>query len=343
MTGVRPREVYRTVCGSMVWGDSQEWLPTLVDSSVSLVLTSPPFALTRKKEYGNHAEDKYVEWFDTYAEQFRRILRDDGSLVIDLGGAWLPGGPTKSLYQYKLLISLVEKHGFHLAEDFYWFNRAKLPGPREWVTKDRVRVKDAVNTIWWLSKTLHPKADNRRVLRPYSKSMLRLLRRGTYNSGMRPSEHLIGENWAKDQGGAIPPNVIEVDQSIDLDTEDVLLGGDPDNMLDFGNTSSSDSYHVFCRANELRQHPARFPRAVPEFFIKFLTDETDLVVDPFAGSNVTGEVAESLGRRWAGCELDLAYIPGSLGRFDRSQVTLTSAGTAAGLSLETGASGTSGA
>lgn len=326
----------------MFYGDSIAWLPTIADASVNLVLTSPPFALTRMKEYGNRAEDEYVEWFAPFAEQFKRVLRDDGSLVIDLGGAWLPGSPRKSLYQYKLLIALVEKYGFCFAEDFYWFNRAKLPGPRQWTTIDRVRVKDAVNTIWWLSKTATPKANNRKVLRPYSKSMLRLLRRGTYNSGRRPSEHVIGANWAKDLGGAIPPNVVEVDESIDLDAEDALLGADPDNMLDFGNTNSSDSYHVFCRANELRQHPARFPSAVPEFFIKFLTDEDDLVIDPFGGSNVTGGVAESLKRNWATCELDLAYITGSIGRFDRDNVKLTAAGLSAGLNVETGVAGFTG-
>ncbi len=162
-------KVYRTRLGAMYHGDSLELLHSLRDESVNLILTSPPFALTRRKEYGNHPEDEYVRWFETFAEQFKRVLREDGSLVIDLGGAWMLGSPTRSLSQYKLLIALVEKFEFHLAEDFYWFNRAKLPGPRQWATIDRVRVKDAVNVIWWLGKSSHPKADNRKVLKSYSK------------------------------------------------------------------------------------------------------------------------------------------------------------------------------
>ncbi|MCU1460927.1 MAG: modification methylase [Acidimicrobiales bacterium] len=291
-------------------GDSLELLQHLDDGSINLILTSPPFALTFPKEYGNHPEDEYVAWFDPFAAEFKRVLANDGSLVIDLGGAWLPGRPTRSLYQYRLLVHLVDKHELHLAEDFYWFNRAKLPGPQQWVTVDRSRVKDAVNTIWWMSKTPIPKADNRRVLKPYSKDMLRLIKRGTYNDGARPSEHRIGKKWAKDRGGAIPPNVIETSYP------------EPDNMLDFGNNAANDSYHVFCRSNDLRRHPARFPRQVPEFFVKFLTDVGDTVVDPFGGSNVTGAIAQSLDRRWLSCEIDKDYIVGSLGRFHRDDLRL---------------------
>ena len=303
--------VYTTTLGAMYHGDSLELLESLEPGTVNLILTSPPFALTRPKEYNNHPEDQYVEWFEQFAAQFQRVLTDDGSLVIDLGGAWMPGLPTRSLYQYKLLITLVEKYQFHLAEDFYWFNRAKLPGPRQWATIDRVRVKDAVNVIWWLGKTPHPKADNRKVLKPYSKSMQRLLARGTYNDGPRPSQHVIGKNWARDLGGAIPPNVIETD----LPEEEPWRYHEIDNMLDFSNTNSTDGYHAFCKSNNIRRHPARFPDAVPEFFIKFLTDERDLVFDPFGGSNVTGAVAERLGRRWISGEIDMEYIAGSLGRF----------------------------
>jgi site-specific DNA-methyltransferase (cytosine-N4-specific) len=306
-------------------GDSLDLLATLPDDHVNLVLTSPPFALTRKKRYGNHPEDEYVAWFEPFAAQILRVLSPDGSLVIDLGGAWMPGTPTRSLYQYRLLLNLVDKFDFHLAEDFYWFNRAKLPGPRQWTTIDRSRVKDAVNTIWWLSKSPTPKADNRAVLKPYSRSMLRMLERGTYNEGERPSEHRIGKNWAKDLGGAIPSNVFEVSELEALEPLSARYF-EPDNMLDHGNTESSDPYHTFCKANGLRRHPARFPRPVPEFFVKFLTSPGDLVLDPFGGSNVTGAVADRLGRSWMSCEIDIDFIIGSMGRFRGSELELTGYG-----------------
>ncbi len=320
-----PQLVYKTSLGEAWHGDSLDWLETFDDESVNLVCTSPPFALTRKKSYGNEHEDDYIVWFHQFAKKVKDKLAEDGSFVIDLGGAWTEGVPTRSLYQYRLLIDLVDELGFHLAEDFYWFNRAKLPGPRQWVNIDRTRVKDAVNLIWWLSKTEHPKADNRRVLRPYSKSMLRMIERGTYNDGARPSEHVIGKTWAKDQGGAIAPNVIEVEG------EDWKLGAERDNMLDFANTSSHDPYNTFIRATKIQAHPARFPREVPEFFVKFLTEPGDLVVDIFGGSNMTGYVSEIHGRRWASCDLDDAYLAGSLGRFAPDAVEITEYGTSLGM------------
>lgn len=332
-----PRIAYRTDRGQMWLGDSLTWLDSFDDGSVNLVLTSPPFALTRKLAYGNQPEDDYVAWFRKFADKVKDKLTDDGSFVIDLGGAWRKGSATRSLYQFKLLIELVEQGGFHLAEDFYWFNRAKLPGPREWVNKRRTRVKDAVNVVWWLSKTEEPKASNLNVLRPYSKRMLRMIETGEYNDGKRQSEHVIGKTWAKDQGGAIAPNVIEV---VDYLTDEEALaamklpGSPVDNMLDEPNTTSNDPYLHFLAANELPGHPARFPRAVPEFFIKFLTDPEDLVVDIFGGSNMTGCVAEALGRQWRSCESDADYVKGSVGRFDPQDVTIENAGSDVGIQPE---------
>lgn len=305
----------------MLLGDSRNAMADLEDGSVNLIMTSPPFALTRAKSYGNEQEQEYLAWFRTFSGEFSRILAEDGSLVIDLGGTWLPGSPSKSLYQYRLLIELCDDFGFHLAQDFYWFNRAKMPGPAQWVTRERTRLKDSVHNIWWLVKNPSlAKADNRRVLKPYSKSMLRMIRTGKYNSGPRPSEHKVGLNWAKDLGGAIAPNVIETDY--DEDRLDPLTFPDSDNMLDTTNTSASDDYNVFCRINELTQHPARFPPEVPDFFVRYLTDPGDLVLDPFGGSNVVGAAAELYDRKWLACEIREEYIAGSLGRFERDKIVI---------------------
>ena len=293
---LRARQRYRTRLGAAYHGDSAELLTALPDASVQAIVTSPPFALKSKKQYGNPSEDEYVDWFLGFVPEFTRVLKEDGSIVIDIGGAWMPRSPTRSIYQFELLVALVRKCGLFLAEEFYWFNRAKLPGPAQWVTIDRVRVKDTVNPIWWLSKTEHPKADNRRVLKPYSKSMHELFRRG-YNKGPRPSGHVVGDKFGADNGGAIPPNVIEV-----------------------SNTRSVDSYQVFCREHGHRIHPARFPREVPDFFVRFLTEPGDLVLDPFAGSNVTGSVAEEHGREWIAFEKDLDYVEGSIGRFNSDEM-----------------------
>lgn len=282
---------YQTDLGAAYQGNSLELLTGVPDSCVQAIITSPPFALKRKKAYGNPPEDEYAKWFLRFASDFKRILKEDGSLVIEIGGAWMPGSPTRSIYQFELLVALVRDAGFHLAEEFFWFNRAKLPGPAQWVTIERIRVKDAVNCIWWLSKSDRPKANNRNVLKPYSKSQAKLFKHG-YNDGLRPSGHVIGSKFGVDNGGAIPPNVLEV-----------------------ANTRSSDEYQDYCRQHGLTIHPARFPRELPEFFVRFLTDEDDLVLDPFGGSNMTGAVAEAHRRRWITFELYEDYLEGSVARF----------------------------
>ncbi len=282
---------YQTKYGATYLGDARELLCHIPDNSVNLIMTSPPFALQRKKEYGNVDESDYVPWFGSFATEFKRILRQDGSLVIDIGGAWIEGQPTRSLYHFELLIMLCKEFGFHLAQEFFWFNPAKLPSPAEWVTVRRIRVKDAVNTVWWLSKTPYPKADNSKVLRPYSESMKKLLREG-YKAKLRPSGHDISEKFMKRHEGAIPPNLLAI-----------------------ANTDSNSRYLRKCRERNITPHPARFPRRLPEFFIRFLTEPGDLVLDPFAGSNVTGSVAERLGRRWLAFEIIEEYLEGSKYRF----------------------------
>jgi DNA modification methylase len=286
------RPFYRTGLGRAYCADCLDVMKTLPKNSVDLVLTSPPFALRRKKSYGNVSAEKYVDWFWPFAAEIRRVLKPNGSFVLDIGGSWNRGEPTRTLYHFDLLTKLCGKKGpFRLAQEFYWFNPAKMPAPAQWVTIERVRVKDSINPIWWLSKTARPKASNRRVLRPYTDSMRSLMRRG-YNQGLRPSGYVVSAVWGTDHGGSIPPNVIVA-----------------------SNTRSFDPYLRACRGLRLPIHPARFVQAVPDFFVKFLTVRGNIVLDPFAGSNVVGGVAQQLGRRWISVDLDEAYVLGSAFRF----------------------------
>jgi len=278
--------------GKIVHHDSLEYMRQEIDDeTIDLIFTSPPFALLRKKDYGNVEADRYIEWFEQFAREFHRILKPSGSLVIDIGGSWTPGQPTRSLYHFELLIMLCRKISFHLAQEFYWWNPSKLPTPAEWVNVRRIRVKDAINCVFWLSKTAWPKASNRRVLTPYSDSMLDLLENG-YQAKLRPSGHDISEKFQTDNGGAIPPNLIALP-----------------------NTESNSYYLRYCREKNIKPHPARFPARLPEFFVRMLTDVDDFVLDPFAGSCVTGEVCEKLSRRWVCCEIEEEYIEGAKGRF----------------------------
>lgn len=285
-------EAHATSFGKIYQGNSLAYMNShAAPDSVDLILTSPPFGLVRKKSYGNEDADAYCDWFRPFAESFKRVLKDDGSLIIDVGGAWKSGTPTRSLYHFKLLVMLCEEYGFHLAQEHYWWNPSKLPSPAEWVNVRRVRVKDAINCVWWLSKTPYPKANNKRILAPYSDSMRVLLKNG-YKAKLRPSGHDISSKFSVDNGGSVPPNLLAI-----------------------ANTESNGAYQDYCRNNNIKIHPARFPALLPEHFIRFLTDPGDMVLDPFGGSCITGMVAEALGRKWACVELSSEYIRGGIGRF----------------------------
>lgn len=293
---------YTTHAGAAYLADAMEIMASIPEKSVNLVVTSPPYALQFKKEYGNAEKADYVEWILPFAKEIKRILADDGSFVLNIGGSYNKGAPTRSLYHFKLLIALVEELGFHLAQECFWFNPAKMPTPAEWVNVRRMRVKDSVEYVWWLSKTEWPKANNRGVLKPYGEDMLRLAKRGV-RATTRPSGHAIKASFASaDSGGAIPANVIE---------DEV-----PHDMLKFGNNAANDRYTSRCKAEGIKIHPARFPVQLPEFFIKLLTEPGDLVLDPFAGSNTTGAAAEALGRRWIAVDQVAEYLRASAFRFD---------------------------
>lgn len=285
---------FKTDLGKIIHGDSLNALQEIEPHSVDLIMTSPPFGLVRKKEYGNVDAKDYLEWFKGFGEIFKKILKADGSLVIDIGGSWNKGQPTRSLYHFKLLIMLCEEIGFYLAQEFYWWNPSKLPTPAEWVTVRRIRVKDAVNCVWWLSPTPYPKASNRRVLQPYSDSMKDLLKNG-YKAKKRPSGHDISEKFSVNNKAAIPPNLIALP-----------------------NTESNSYYLRYCTDNNIKPHPARFPSGLPEFFIRMLTEKGGVVIDPFAGSCVTGEVAERLERKWICIDTVEDYLEGAVGRFNKA-------------------------
>ena len=198
----------------------------------------------------------------------------------------------------RAMLDFMDASNLFLCQQFVWFNSAKLPTPAPWVTIDRIRVKDAFTHIWWMSKTEKPKADNRKVLHDYSEKMQKILASSNYNSGIRPSQHNISEKgFLKNNGGSIPPNV-----------------------LISSNTTSNSLYLNYCRSNGARPHPARMPEDIPRFFIKLLTDPKDIVLDPYCGSNTTGQVCEELGRFWLGIDSNEDYLRNSVGRFESNSV-----------------------
>lgn len=300
MAAMVENALYTTKYGAAYVGDSLELLDCISSDSIDLVITSPPFALLREKSYGNVEQAAYIDWLFAFCKKVYRVLAPQGSFVIDLGGAYQTKRPVRSLYNYRILIKLCDELDLRLAEEFFWYNPSKLPSPIEWVNKRKIRAKDSVNTVWWLSKTDNPKANVSNVLVPYSERMKKLHKDPNkyYKPKERPSGHDIGTSFAIDNGGAIPSNLLQIP-----------------------NTESNSQYIQLCKAVNIPAHPARFPQKLPMFFINFLTEPGDIVLDIFAGSNTTGAAAEALQRHWIAFEQNQSYLAASAFRFvDKSDI-----------------------
>ena len=274
---------------------------------VNLIVTSPPFPLVRKKKYGNETGEEYLEWLKSLAPRFADLLAPDGSIVIEVGNAWEEGSPVMSTLPLEALLAFKRAADLHLCQHVICHNPARLPSPAAWVNVKRIRLKDSYTHVWWMSRVKEPKADNRRVLTPYGADMLNLLKKQKYNAGRRPSGHVISETgFLKNHGGAISANVVE------LSGDDSKI---PSALVRFAGTGWDATYRDYCAELGLEAHPARMQAELAGFFIEFLTTSDDLVLDPFAGSNTTGAVAEQLGRNWIGVEAREDYVRGSRARF----------------------------
>lgn len=311
-------KIYKSKLGMLIQGNSIELLKkdkeiTKLKGKVNLIITSPPFPLNNKKQYGNERGAEYKKWFIDLAPIFSDLLAKDGSLVIEIGNAWEPDRPVQSLLHLECLLGLVNHPdaNLRLIQEFICYNPSKLPSPAQWVTVNRLRTVDSYTHVWWIAKNDYPKADNSKVLRPYSKSMQQLLKRQTYNAGKRPSEHQISEEgFLKDNGGSIAHNFFEM-EALD-EKRDVRL---PHSVLSFSNTNSNDYFLTTCRQKKITPHPARMSGGLVNFFVEFLTKKGDLVIDPFSGSNTTGYCAEKLDRKWVSFEIQEDYIKQAVVRF----------------------------
>lgn len=261
--------------------------------NVQLIFTSPPFALNSKKEYGNETGAAYIKWLSSFAQEFRQLLSPIGSVVIELGNNWVQGQPCISLVPMMALINFLKTGDLNLCQEFIVYNKTRLPLPTKWVCVDKIRCKDQFNKAWWMSPSTQPKTRLSSVLTPYAQTTKDQIRNAAaYTDSAVPSGHIFKRSKMKDNGGSIPSSV-----------------------LTMPHTKANDTYVSYCRANNLKVHPARMQPELADFFIKFLTDPGDIVFDPFAGSNLTGYRAEQLGRKWISVEREIEYCKGSIGRW----------------------------
>ena len=301
---------YETNLGFCINEDSLETLAKMENGSINLLLTSPPFSNQRKKKYENFDEipqDKYVDWLMQWMYAVKDKLADDGSVVIDIRSAYEAGRPVESLYVYEFILKACKEAGFVLCQNVMWNNSSALPLPIQYVNIDACRLKNSLNFNLWFAKAEsygRVKANNKNVLVPYSSRMQDLIDKPESfikgDSVERPSGNTLTiKSWQKDNGGAKASN-----------------------LLNYPNSDSNSNYLRFCKKLKdkygIKAHPARYPNSLVEFWIKFLTDEGDVVFDPFSGSGTTLHAAEKLGRRWVGADISKEYVATSSFRFANS-------------------------
>jgi site-specific DNA-methyltransferase (cytosine-N4-specific) len=284
--------VFETEHGVALWANVEDAIGIIEPSSIDLIFTSPPYPLLEKKKaYGNLPAREWVDWMVQLCDGWRELLTPTGSIMLNVGPTWNRGVPTQSTYIERLVVALEDELGLHLCQRLYWQNPTKLPQPREWVAIQRVRVKPQVEPILWLSPNPRAAANNRNVLVPYSPRTRRDA--GASAIERRPSGIDVNRrSFAKDNGGAIPGDVLRVSNAV-----------------------SNSTYHRALRATNGIIHPAMFPHEIVEFAVKLTTEPKQRVADMFFGSGVVGEVCERLDREWVGVERSLTYLEGAMVRF----------------------------
>ena len=272
--------------GEFICGECLAEMRKMPDNSVDLIFTSPPYA-NQCKDYGKNTvkvkPSQFGDWFLPRAREMFRILKPNGSFVLNISDKL--DGPFQSLFVFKLVLLLVEQVGFHLVRDYIWYNPATPPNIFSRGLMGR--TKKSHEYCFWFSKSETWTFNMDSIRKPYSDSMLGLLATapgGNRQSHIRPSRHTfdLSHPWV-DHGGADPGSVISI-----------------------SNTSSNDTFHRLCKQFNV-SHPARFPLALAEFFIKAGTNEGDVVIDPFGGSGTTCIVAHRLGREFKYIEINPDY------------------------------------
>jgi len=282
-----------------ITGDCEQVLKDIPPRSVDMVLTSPPYA--DRRDYGNDGKamivpDEYIAWFAPKAKQFYRVLKDNGSFVLNISDKVV--GKYQHLYVFELVIHLVKRTGFHLVRDYVWYNPATPPNV--FSRGGLGRTKKSHEYCFWFAKGDEWTFNLDAIRKPYSKDMQKFLEgkgKGARVDNTRPSTHNFNcEKVWTDNGGADPGSVIEL-----------------------GNTNSNDVFAKLCRERGVA-HPARYPEKLAEFFILSGTEPGGLVLDPFSGSGTTAVSAARSGRRWIGIDTNADYCDLAAARMEREIV-----------------------
>lgn len=286
--------VYSLDDGLAFLAHAEEAAGAIEPASLSLILTSPPYPVVGR-EYGRFSVPEWLDWMSGLVGLWRDLLRDDGTLAVNLMDVFVPGTPMLSPYVERFALDAIDKHGMHLAGRMHWHSPNKL-GNLEWAVKRKVALRNTVEHILLLSKSTAPGWDTSRLpAEPYAdRSASQIASDARRANSRRPGGYDINEAaFARSGEGRIPSNLI-------------VSGG----------VGGGGIYARRCREEGLALHPARFPEELPRRVIQLATAPGQTVYDPMAGSNTTGKVALELGRRFISSEPVLEYAQGSALRFD---------------------------
>jgi DNA modification methylase len=288
---------FSTRLGMAIWGDCRGTFAGL-DEPISLVVTSPPYPIAKARAYGGPGEAEYVDFICASLEPLVRCLVPGGSVCLNVSNdCFVRGLPARSLYQERLTLALAERLGLFKMDTLIWHNPSKPPGPVRFSSMTRQQLNVAWEPVLWLcNDPAACRADNRRVLEPHTQR-----HRNLVAAGGERREAVYGDGAYRLKPGSY---------------SNVTPGRIPRNVLTRGHRcADTQRYRADATKLGLPVHGAMQPLSIPDFLIRFLSVEGDLVVDPFGGTAKTAMAAERLERRWIVVERVLDYLRGGAERF----------------------------
>lgn len=253
---------------TIICGDCEGVLRTFPDNCIDFIITSPPYAEARKNVYGGVSPNKYVEWFLPKSEQFLRVLKPDGTFILNIKEKVVAG--QRHTYVIELILEM-KKQGWLWTEEFVWHKKNCYPG--KWPN----RFRDAWERCLQFNKTKSFKMFQDEVMIPmgdWAKTRLR---------NLNDTDKIRDESKVKSGFGKNISNWLNRDKAY------------PTNVLHLATECAN------------RNHSAAFPLSLPEWFIKLFTEKHDLVLDPFVGSGTTAIVAKQLERAYVGIDISKEY------------------------------------
>ncbi len=257
------------VSANIILGDCNEKLKEIEDNSIDLIVTSPPYADSRKSTYGGISPDKYVEWFLPISRGLLRVLKPTGTFVLNIKEKVVSG--ERHTYVMRLILEM-QKQGWLWTEEFIWHKKNCYPG--KWSN----RFRDAWERLLQFNKQKKFNMYQEEVMVPTG-------------------------DWAKTR----LKNLSETDKIRDTSRAGSGFGKNISNWLDRDKAYPTNVLHLATECNN-KNHSAAFPKVLPEWFIKLFTREGDTVLDPFMGSGTTIEVAQKMRRNSVGIEISPEYF-----------------------------------